>query len=81
MCFFACGKSLKKHAKKLRNGRLGGMRGVCGEVRRGAYLCKSLHAEENHAKSFAKEFMQSYDIHLARRAGVRRMTESAQQRD
>ena len=36
MCFFACEKNTKKHAKKLRSGRLGGMRGVSGEVRRGA---------------------------------------------
>ena len=36
MRFFACEKNLKKRTEKLRNARLGGMRGVCGEVRRGA---------------------------------------------
>ena len=33
-------------------------------------FCKILHEEENHAKSFAKEFMQSDGLRLARRKGA-----------
>ena len=80
MFFLACEKTRKNVQKKISPtggpaecaGSVGGKEGrkpseVCKT------FCKILHAEENHAKSFAKEFMQSDGICLARRAGVRRI--------
>ena len=49
------------------------MRGARGRKGWGAKLCKSPRAEENHAKSFAKEFMQELGSPFSTRAGVRRI--------
>ena len=58
----------KKHKKWSQEGSgrlVCGMCGAAGEDWRGAIYCKSLQKSGNHARSFAKEFMQSLLFHSA----------------